>query len=252
MTESVVGGQRKPALAAKLDHGSCDACGQRMGVIGPVNSVRRTGFSGQVGRRSAGHQKRSVFLLHDVSHGKRNSGVRCIDHRIDPVTIKPFPCDIGAGVGLVHMVAADHLNRPLHLVRRREKIFHCHLCGDNRPWPGDVGVKPDIVRQYAKTQGGGVLGARADSGPAPRQYSQSDEQRSPPRQFSDQHVRLPSFVRRKAEAPKPVSFPRTNRPRIDLARIFFFAGRATRLTASSASSDVGPRLRSRRHRRPIP
>ena len=125
-----------------------------------MHEIRRAGLAGQVGGRRARDQDGLVALLHDIAHGERDRRVRHVDDGFDVVTLDPFARDIGAEIGLVHVIAAEHLDRPLHLVRRGQKILHRHLGGGERARAGDIGIKARHVRQHAKPQRRGVVGLR--------------------------------------------------------------------------------------------
>ena len=53
MAKRVVGGQKEPGVAARLDHRLAGAVGQHPGVIGPVNGVGVALRAGEVGSGSA-------------------------------------------------------------------------------------------------------------------------------------------------------------------------------------------------------
>ena len=58
------------------------------------------------------------------------------------VDVVPLPREIGADVGLVLMVAADHLD--LHAVGGRVEILHRELGGGDRAGAADLGVEADM------------------------------------------------------------------------------------------------------------
>src|SRR5258708_9493445 len=72
VTESIVRRQKEPAVVLTLDHRLARDIGERIGILGPVNSVRRTRRPGKIRRARARHDENSIFLARNMLHSERD------------------------------------------------------------------------------------------------------------------------------------------------------------------------------------
>src|SRR4029078_11558294 len=89
VAEGVVGGEEEPGVAAGLYDRLAGTVGERPRVIGPVDGVRRTLGTGQVGRGSARDKEHLVLVAHDLVHGERDRGPRHGDDHADLIYVDP-------------------------------------------------------------------------------------------------------------------------------------------------------------------
>src|SRR5205823_5741424 len=129
VTKGVIGGQKKPFLAALGDHGFAEATAVGVGIIGPVHGVRRALFAGQQRGTGAGADKDLVLLLADIGDRQRNRRVRQVENGVDALGVVPAPRDADADVGLVLVVGGDDVDRLAGGLAA--VILHRHLRGDD-------------------------------------------------------------------------------------------------------------------------
>ena len=82
-------------------------CGERVGVVGPVDGVGRAGLAGQVRGRGARIEEDAVLLLDDRRDRERDAGIRHVDDHVDLVLVEPLARDADADVRLVLVVAGQ-------------------------------------------------------------------------------------------------------------------------------------------------
>ena len=146
-TEGVVGGEEEPGVAAGLHDRLAGAVGQRPGVVGPVDRVRRALRAGQVGGGGARDQEHLVLVAHDLVDRERDRGGRHVDDHVDLVDVDPGAHDVRADVRLVLMVGADDLD--LHALGGGAEILDRHARGDHRALAAQVGIGARHVVQDA-------------------------------------------------------------------------------------------------------
>ena len=112
VAERVVRGQEVPGVAAGLHQRLPGAVREHVGVIDPVNCVRRALGIGEVRRRRAGIDHDGVLFLHQIVDRQRNAGVQHIHEDIDLLDVDPLTRDGGGDVGLVLVVGGDDVDLP--------------------------------------------------------------------------------------------------------------------------------------------
>src|SRR5581483_10211890 len=85
---------------------------ERVGVVYPVNGVRRALLVGQIRCAGSGIEKNPVFLLDEVGDGQRNTGIGHVDNDVDLVDVEPLAHDIDADVRLVLVIARNDVDLP--------------------------------------------------------------------------------------------------------------------------------------------
>ena len=146
MTERVVGGQKEPAIPARLHDGIAGPVCERPGVVGPVDGIGRARLARQVRGRRARHQEGLALVPRDLVHREGHGRVRHVGDDVHLVRVVPLPRDIRSDVGLVLMVGEDDLD--LHALGRRAKIFHRHPRRHHRALSGEVRVEARLVVQH--------------------------------------------------------------------------------------------------------
>src|SRR5690554_1731235 len=110
MSESVVGGQHEPAVTTLIDDGSGGAVGQRIGIRGPVDVVRRAVFVGDTRRRCTVDDAQTIILFNYTSRGDNHRGGDQTGYQVDVARVVPFTHGIGAHVGAVAVVGTEDFN----------------------------------------------------------------------------------------------------------------------------------------------
>ena len=170
--EGIVGGEKEPAVAAGLGQRRAGAVRQRVGVVGPVDGVRRALRVGQIRASRAGIEQDAVFLLHHIADGQRYAGVRNVDDDIDLVDIEPLARDVHADVGLVEMIAGNDVDLPS--LGRHAGILDRHLGGQRRAGTAEIGVEAGLIAQRSDLDG---LVLRDSQIPGGKRQGASEQQR---------------------------------------------------------------------------
>ncbi len=150
-TERIVSGQKEPGVAAGLHQCLTGAVGEHVGVVDPMNGVRRALGIGKIRRRRAGIDHDSVLLFHEIVDRKRNAGVQHVHEDVDLLDVDPLARDVGGDVRLVLMVGGNHIDLPA--LGRKAGILDRHLGRQGGTCAAEVGVKPRIIAQYADLDG---------------------------------------------------------------------------------------------------
>ena len=169
MAEGVVRGQEVPGVAAGLHQRLSGRVGQHVGVVDPVNRVRRALGVGEVRRRRAGIDHDGVLFLHDVVDRQPDAGVQHVHEDVDLLDVDPLPRDGGADVGLVLVIGRDQVDLPA--LGRHPGILDSHLGGNRRAGAAKVGVKSGLIGQHADLdvlvlRAGGAAAASASAVPS--------------------------------------------------------------------------------------
>ena len=90
-----------------------------------------------------------VLFAHDVADRQRDRRVGHVDDHVDAFDVEPASRDVGADVGLVLVIAEDHLDLALRLLR---KVLGRHLRGEHRAGALEVGIDARHVVEYADPQ----------------------------------------------------------------------------------------------------
>ena len=147
MAESVVHGDEVPGVAAGLHQRAPGRDRERMGVIGPVEAVGRTGLAGQVRRRGADDDVDLLLLGGDSLHCKRDRRRGEVGDHVDALGIIPATSDARSEIGLVLVIGADQLD--LLAEHAAAEILNRHFRGFDRPLAAKVGVDPGLIVQNA-------------------------------------------------------------------------------------------------------
>jgi len=143
IAESIVGGEEEPGIAALLHQGTAGTDRQRMGVVGPVETIGRAGLTGQVGGRGTGDDVDLLLVGRDALHRQRHGGRGQFHDGIDLLGVVPLARDVGGDVRLVLVIGADHLDRrALHFAA---EILDRHLGGLERPFTAEIGIDARLV-----------------------------------------------------------------------------------------------------------
>src|SRR5690606_6504672 len=110
IAEGIVGGEEVPAVATLGYQRAAGADGQGMGVVGPVETVGRTLFAGQLGGGGAGDQVDLLLALGEPLDGERHGGGGQLHDRVDLLTVVPLTGDVGGDVRFVLVVGGDDLD----------------------------------------------------------------------------------------------------------------------------------------------
>ncbi len=151
VAERVVCGQEVPGVAAGFHQRLPGAVGEHVGVIDPVNCVRRALGIGEVRRRRAGIDHDDVLFLHQIVDGQRNAGVQHVHEDIDLLDVDPLASGGGADVGLVLVVGRHDVDLPA--LGCKAGILDRHLGGKRGACAAEVGVKSGIVGKHADLDG---------------------------------------------------------------------------------------------------
>ena len=136
-----------PALVALRDQRFGETRSIRIGVVDPLDSVRRTLLAGQFGRRRGGVERDLVLFLDDLLHRERDRRVRHIDHHIDAIDIEPVPDDGSADIGLVLVIGGDEFDRLA--AEGAAGVLDRHLCGLDRSHAGLIRIQARHVAEDA-------------------------------------------------------------------------------------------------------
>ena len=160
MAEGIVGGDKKPAIAAGLDHGAAGRLGQHIGVVDPVQRIGVARLARQVGTGRTGGDHRLVLVAPHIRDGQGDRGIRQIDHQVDAVAVVPLARHAHADIGLVLVVGGHDLN----LDRRvgGHELGGGDVGGGDRAGAGDVLVRPGHVGQHADLDGARLGAGRGE------------------------------------------------------------------------------------------
>jgi len=142
----VVDRQEIPGLAALGHHRARRAVRQRVAVGDPVEADRRALPAGQLGGGGRGVDDDPAALPPDLLDRQRDRAVRHVDDHVDAVGIDPASRHRAADIGLVLVVAADHLDR---MAADRAMILGRHARRQHRAGAGEIGVGAGEVGQHA-------------------------------------------------------------------------------------------------------
>ncbi|MNZ62211.1 hypothetical protein D3C78_803270 [compost metagenome] len=147
ITEGIICGQEEPAVAALLHQRAAGADRQRIGVIGPMETIGAALLAGQFGGCRPGVDGDLLLVLGERLHGKADRRRGQFHDRIDLFGIVPLAGDIGGHIRLVLVVGGHHLNRRIqHLAA---EILNRHLRGFIRVLAAEIGVDTRLVVQDA-------------------------------------------------------------------------------------------------------
>jgi hypothetical protein len=147
VAEGVVGRDEEDAAHALLDHGARQPVAVSPGIVGPVHRVGRAFLAGQQRGAGARSDHHLVAVAHDLVDGERDAGIRQVDDHADALGVEPAPGDLRPDVGLVLMVAGDHLDRLSG--GAAAEILHRHLGGEQRSRPLVVRIDARHVVEHA-------------------------------------------------------------------------------------------------------
>src|SRR5690554_3417400 len=145
MSESVVGGQHEPAVTTLIDDGSGGAVGQRIGIIGPVDMVRRAVLVGDTRRRCIVDDTQTIILFNYTSRGDNYRGGYQTGYQINVTRVVPFTHGIGAHVGAVAVVGTENFNRGF--VNAAAEVPDSHTQRIQATRPGQVTIVTGHVGQ---------------------------------------------------------------------------------------------------------
>ncbi len=147
MAEGIVGRQKEPVLATALDNGARRTLGQRHGVIGVVDGVRRAGLVGQRRGARAVVDHHALFLVRHLGQRQRGAGVGTAEDHRQVLGVDPFAGLAGSDVGLVLVVHHQHFDRlAQHLAA---KVVNGHLDGSGATLAFNVGIETGHVGDVA-------------------------------------------------------------------------------------------------------
>ena len=110
--EGVIGGQEKPAVAARLGQRLAGAVSEHVSIISIGDGIGVTGLTGEIRAGRSRIEEDCILVLHKVADCKRHARVRGIGDRIHVLGVDPLTRDVNADIGLVLVIAAQHLNLP--------------------------------------------------------------------------------------------------------------------------------------------
>ena len=149
MSEGVVGGEEEPGLAAALGDFLRRADRERARVEHPLQGVRVTEFSVEVGSAGRVNDQQALALVGDVLDSKAHCRNRHVDNQVDLIAVVPLPRDAGGDVGLDLMIGGNDLDR--FAQNLAAEIIDRHLGGGDRAGtvrgrrgPGHVGENADF------------------------------------------------------------------------------------------------------------
>jgi len=148
MPESVVGGKEEPGLAAALGDFLRRADRERARVEHPLQGVRVTEFSVEVGSAGRVNDQQALALIGDVLDGKAHCRNRHVDNQVDLIAVVPLPRDAGGDVGLDLMIGGNDLDRLAQ--NRAAEVLDRHSRGG------------DGARTVRRRGGAGHVGEHAD------------------------------------------------------------------------------------------
>ncbi len=154
VTEGIVSGQDKPALATFFNHRACRTVGQRIGVIHVVDVVRRAVLVGNTGRGRTGDDTQFVVFFQDVADGNGDRGSNQAGDQINVLVLHPAPGSTGGGIRAVTIIRADHFD--LGAIDRATEVRDGHFQGCLAIGAGQVTIGAGHVGQV--TDFNGVVG----------------------------------------------------------------------------------------------
>ena len=176
LAERVVHREEVPFLAAARHHRRRRGVAGRPGVVDPLDGVRRTGLSGEVGACGRGRQEGHAGIAQQRIDGETDGRIRHVDDGVDPVDVEPFARDRGADVGLVLVIGIDDLDldalaAAVEILRRHARGFHrTHAVGVLED-AGDVVEHADPHHVVGNLRPRGVQsGAGQTQAPAPDEF----------------------------------------------------------------------------------
>ncbi|MEE9927668.1 MAG: hypothetical protein PBU43_06095 [Microvirgula aerodenitrificans] len=154
LAEGVVGGQEEPVSGTGLHHCPTGTVGQREGVVGVMDPVRRTFLVGQRGRTGAVVDDDALLLRAELLHADADRRVQQVDDHVHALGVEPFARLGHADIGLVLVVGRHDLDRLAeHLAA---EIVDRHLHGRDRALATDGRVHAGHVGQHADLDAVGV------------------------------------------------------------------------------------------------
>ncbi len=151
VAEGVVGGEHEPGIAALLHHRLGGAVGQRVGVIDPVDVVRRAVLVGDAGGGGTGDDAQAVVLLDHLGGGDGDRGGHQAGDQVDVAGIEPLAHGVGTHVGAVAVIGAEHLDGGA--VDLAAEVLDGHLQGREAAGTGEVTVGAGHVGEVADAHG---------------------------------------------------------------------------------------------------
>src|SRR5690606_7395563 len=123
------------------------ANGQGMGVVGPVETVGRTLFAGQLGGGGAGDQVDHLLALGEPLDGERHGGGGQLHDRVDLLAGVPLAGDVGGEVRFVRVVGGDYLDRCVPYLAA--ELLGRRLRRPDRPFAAAIGIGAGLVVEDA-------------------------------------------------------------------------------------------------------
>ena len=161
MPERIVVGDKKPCIAAALDHFLRGAHRERMGVEYPLDRIGRTELAVKI-RCSGRMRDEHLFLVvGDVLYREPDRRDRHVHNQVYLFSIVPAPRDTGSDIGLELMIADNHADRlaqnlAAEIVHRHLRRGHRSLAGRRGRGAVHIGENPDldhIVRHLRQCRG---------------------------------------------------------------------------------------------------
>jgi hypothetical protein len=147
ITEGVVRGHEEPGIAAGLHQRAAGTDRQRVGVVGPVETVRRAGVAGNARGRRPHDDVDLLLFLREFLDRERHRGRRQFGNHVDVLDLVPAPRDGGGEIRLVLVVGGDDVDRLAE--HTAAEILDRHLGGFERILAAVIGVDPGLVVQNA-------------------------------------------------------------------------------------------------------
>ncbi len=147
IAERVVGGHEEPAIAAGFHQRAAGAERQRVGIVGPVETVGLAGVAGQARRRRTDHDVDLFLLLRQLVDRERDRRGRQFRDHVDVLDIIPAPRNGTAEIRLVLVIGGDDFD--LLAEHLAAEILDRHLGGLERPFAAVIGVDPRLIVQDA-------------------------------------------------------------------------------------------------------
>ena len=146
MAEGVVGGEEEPGVAPCLHRSCAGALGERVGVVGPMEAVRRAGFAGQIGRGRARHDIDPVLLAGELLDRERDRRIAEARHHVDLVDIEPLTPGGRGHVCLVLVISEHEVDRLAQYLPAEILDRHSHRGDAARP--GEIGIDAGHVVEH--------------------------------------------------------------------------------------------------------
>ena len=129
-----------------LHGGRAGALRERIGVIGPVDAVRRAGFAGQIRRGGARDDVDPVLLAGELLDRERDRRVAEAGDHVHLVHVVPVPARGGGDIRLVLMIGEDDLDRFAQYFAA--EILDRHADRRDAARPSEVGIDARHVVEH--------------------------------------------------------------------------------------------------------